>query len=83
MLLAVVAVLLSIIGVVLTGLYPGIFVLFLIALIPFSSRLYVNRMVSAGNVPMAALIILNVLAILVMLWMSFVIVHDRVLQDCC
>ena len=78
---------LSIIGVAITGLYPGIFVLLLITLIPIASRLYAKKMVSKSNDfkinYYAAVTIINLLSILVVLWMTFVIVHDRVLHDCC
>ena len=80
------AAMLGIIGMALTGFYPGIIVLFLLTLIPMVSRSYMR-----ANAPgpdgrtrkMTALLLLNLLVILVALWMSFVIVHDRVLQDCC
>jgi ABC-type transport system involved in cytochrome bd biosynthesis fused ATPase/permease subunit len=78
---------LSIIGVVLTGLYPGIIVLFLVALIPIASKVYAKKIISKSNDLQrnyyTTLTIINLLSILVVLWMTFVIVHDRVLHDCC
>lgn len=78
---------LSIIGVAVTGFYPGIIVLLLLTLIPISSKFYAKRIVSRFNDSQrtyyTALTIINLLAILVVLWMTFVIMHDRVLHDCC
>ena len=78
---------LSIIGIAITGLYPGIIVLVLLTLIPLATRFYTKNISSKSNKVQrnyyTALTIINVLSILVVLWMTFVIVHDRVLQDCC
>jgi hypothetical protein len=78
---------LSIIGVVITGLYPGIIVLFLVALIPIASKFYAKKIISKSvhfqRNYFTTLTIINLLSILVVLWMTFVIVHDRVLHDCC
>ena len=78
---------LSIIGVAITGIYPGIIVLLLVALIPIASRFYAKKIVSKSNDFQrnyyTTLTIINLLSILVVLWMTFVIVHDRVLHDCC
>ncbi|MFC5411033.1 hypothetical protein ACFPMF_17060 [Larkinella bovis] len=78
---------LSIIGIAITGLYPGIFVLSVVALIPVFSKVYAKKMVSRSTGFQrnyyATFTIINLLLILVVLWMTFVIVHDRVLQDCC
>ena len=85
--LALAAAVLSIIGVVKTGFYPGIIVLLLVALIPVVSKLYAKKITSRPDdfqrKYYSRLSIINVLSILVMLWMTFVIVHDRILQDCC
>ncbi|MEO6228589.1 MAG: hypothetical protein ABJB11_22175 [Ferruginibacter sp.] len=85
--LTLAAAVLSIIGIAITGLYPGIIVLFLLALIPIASKFYAKKVIGkSSNVQRnyyTALIIINLLSILVVLWMTFVIVHDRVLQDCC
>ena len=87
MVLALAIALLSIIGIAITGLYPGIFVLLLLTLIPIASRLYAKKIVSKSNNfkinYYAAFTVINLLSILVVLWMTFVIVHDRVLKDCC
>jgi len=87
MVLTLMAAVLSIIGIAMTGLYPGIFVLSVVALIPIASKYYAKKITSKSNDfqrnYFTTLTILNVLTILVVLWMTFVIVHDRVLQDCC
>ncbi len=73
---------LSIIGVAITGLYPGIFVLFLVALIPIASKFYAKKIISKSNDfqrnYFTTLTIINLLSILVVLWMTFVILVDRV-----
>ena len=85
MILAVTVAALSIIGITVTGLYPGIFVLSLIALIPITSKFYAKKIIGKSNGVqrnyITTLTILNLLSILVVLWMTFVIVHDRVLGD--
>ena len=87
MVLALTVAVLSIIGVAVTGLYPGIIVLFLVALIPIGSKFYAKKIISKSNDfkrnYYTTVTIINLLSILVVLWMTFVIVHDRVLQDCC
>ena len=87
MVLALTITVLSIIGVAITGLYPGIIVLMLVALIPIASKFYAKRIISRSNDfqrrYFTTLTFINLLSILVVLWMTFVIVHDRVLQDCC
>jgi len=40
---------LSIIGVTITGLYPGIIVLLLVALIPIASKFYAKKIISKSN----------------------------------
>ena len=78
---------LSIIGIAITGFYPGIIVLLLVALIPIASKYYAKKIMGKSNDFQKnyyrTLTILNLLSILVVLWMTFVIVHDRVLHDCC
>ena len=78
---------LSLIGIAITGLYPGIIVLFLVALIPMASKFYTKKIISKSNDFQrnyyTTLTIVNLLSILVVLWMTFVVVHDRVLNDCC
>ena len=87
MVLALTVAVLSIIGIAITGLYPGIIVLLLVALIPIASKFYAKKIMSKSNAfqrnYFTTLTIINLLSILVVLWMTFVIVHDRVLQDCC
>ncbi len=74
-------------GLIITGLYPGFFVLLLLTLIPLASRFYAKKMDQkpddVQNKYTTPLIVINLLVIFVALWMTFVIVHDRVLQDCC
>ena len=78
---------LSIIGVAITGLYPGIIVLLFVALIPIASKFYAKKMISQPNDFQrnyyTTLTIINLLVILVVIWMTFVIMHDRILHDCC
>ena len=85
--LAVTAAILSIIGIAITGLYPGIVVLFFVALIPIASKFYAKKIIGRPNdfqrKYYTTVTIINLLLILVVLWMTFVIVHDRVLKDCC
>ena len=87
MVLALTAAVLSIIGVTITGLYPGIFVLLLVALIPIASKVYAKKIINKSKDFQrnyyTTLTIINLISIFVVLWMTFVIVHDRVLQDCC
>ena len=86
MVLTLVVAVLGIIGITITGLYPGLFILLALTLIPIGSKFYAKRI---GGKPAnfqrnyyAILTIINLLLILVVLWMTFVIVHDRVFQDC-
>ena len=85
MVLALTAAVLSIIGIAITGLYPGIIVLLLVALIPIASKFYAKKIISKSNDfrrnYYTTLTIINLLLILVVLWMTFVIVHDRVLHQ--
>lgn len=73
---------LSIIGIAITGFYPGIIVLSLVALIPIASKFYTKKMSNRPNAVQGnyytTLATINVLAILVVLWMTFVILVDRV-----
>jgi hypothetical protein len=77
----------SIVGIAITGFYPGIIVLSLVALIPIASKFYAKKIINKSNDfrqnYYATLTIINLLSILVVLWKTFVIVHDRVLNDCC
>lgn len=73
---------LSIFGVAITGLYPGIMVLILLALIPIASMYYTKKMSRKSNdfqrKYFTTLTIINLLAIIIVLWMTFVILVDRV-----
>lgn len=71
-----IALLLALVGAAMTGFYPGLPIILFLTLIPIASRRYANK---AGST--AFLTVLNILVILVVLWMTFVIVHDRVLGD--
>lgn len=82
MVLTVTAAALSIIGIVITGLYLGIIVLFFVALISIASKFYAKKIISKSNVFQrnyyTTLTIINLLSILVVLAMTFVILVDRV-----
>ena len=73
---------LSIIGVAITGLYPAIIVLFLVALIPIASKFFAKKISSKSNDFQrnyyTTLTIINLLSIIVVIWMTFVILVDRV-----
>ncbi len=73
---------LSIIGIAITGLYPGIIVLFLVALIPIASKFYAKKIIIKSNdfqrYYYTTLTIINLLSILVVFWMTFVILVDHV-----
>lgn len=85
--LTLTASILSLMGIAITGLYPGIIVLIFIALIPIASKFYAKKIYDKSNDFQKSyyriLTIINLLLILVVFWMAFVIVHDRVLHDCC
>ncbi len=72
----------SVIGVAITGFYPGIIVLLLLTLIPIASNFYAKKIISKSNVFQRnyyiTLTIINLLTMLVVLWMTFVILVDRV-----
>jgi len=72
----------SVIGITVTGFYPGIIVLLLLTLIPITSNLYAKKIMSKSNGIQrnyyTTLTIINLLTILVVLWMTFVILVDRV-----
>jgi hypothetical protein len=65
----------SVIGIAITGFYPGIIVLLLLTLIPIASRFYAKN---KSNVYFITLTIINLLTMLVVVWMMFVILVDRV-----
>ena len=80
--LTLAAAILSIIGIAITGLYPGIIVLLLVALIPIASKVYAKKITGKRNDVQrnyyTTFTVINFLLILVVLWMSFVILIDRV-----
>ncbi|QEC66781.1 hypothetical protein FRZ67_05495 [Panacibacter ginsenosidivorans] len=82
MILTLAAAVLSIIGIAITGLYPGIIVLLLVALIPIASKVYAKKITDKSNDVQrnyyTTCTVINFLLILVVLWMSFVILVDRV-----
>lgn len=73
---------LSIIGIKITGFYPGIIALFIVALIPIVSRVYAKRVIRKTRdfqrKYYTTVTIINLLSILVVLWIAFVILIDRV-----
>jgi uncharacterized membrane protein len=87
MILTLSAATLSIIGIAFTGLYPAIIALVLVALIPIVSKFYAKKIAGRSNdfkrKYYSILTIINLISILVVLWITFVVVHDRVLHDCC
>lgn len=87
MIMAFTAAALSIVGSTITGFYPGMIVLLFVALIPVASRLYAKKITGRSQAYQknyyTTCTIINLLLVVVVLWMAFVIVHDRVLQDCC
>ncbi|THD30711.1 MAG: hypothetical protein DI588_14880 [Flavobacterium johnsoniae] len=82
-----IAVVLGFIGVVISEIYPGFIILFLLMLIAIGSKWYAKKNSDKHNNFQGnyytILTVLNLLIILVTLWMTFVITHDRILQDCC
>lgn len=72
----------SVLGAAITGFYPGMIVLLLLTLIPIASNFYAKKMISKSNSFQGnyytTLTIINLLTILVVLWMTFVILVDRV-----
>jgi uncharacterized membrane protein len=87
MTLTLTAAMLSCIGIAITGFYPGIVVLLALVIVPIASKYYAKKNNNKPNALQSnfytPLTIINLLTIFVVLWMAFVIVHDRVLQDCC
>jgi hypothetical protein len=87
MVLTLTVAVLSMIGIAITGLYPGIVVLLFVALVPIASKFYAKRIRNKSNdfqrQYYTSLTILNLLFILVVLWMTFVIMIDRVIPNCC
>ncbi|MEI6677364.1 MAG: hypothetical protein WCL21_02080 [Mariniphaga sp.] len=75
----------SVIGVAITGFYPGIIVLLFLALIPIASNFYAKKIISKSNDfkrnYYTTLTIINLLTVLVVLWMTFVILVDRVFSN--
>lgn len=74
---------LGVVGAVMTGLYPGFLVLIGLAIIPLASRSYVKQKIEVNTGASMQnhwlLTGLNFLVILVVIWMSFVILIDRVI----
>ena len=75
----------SVIGIAITGLYPGIIVLLLLTLIPIASNFYAKKIIGKSNVFQrnyyVTLTIINLLTMLVVIWMTFVIMVDRVFSN--
>jgi hypothetical protein len=72
----------SVVGIAITGFYPGIIVLLLLTLISIASNFHGKKIIRKPNIfrrnYYITLIIINLLTILVVLWMTFVILVDRV-----
>jgi len=83
MILNLIALILGCIGIVATGFYPGIIVLLLLALIPIASKIYakiiISKSVSFRKNIYTTLIVINLLSIPIALWMTFVIMIDRII----
>ena len=75
----------SVIGIAITGLYPGIIVLLLLTLIPIASNFYAKKIIGKSNIFQrnyyVTLTIINLLTMLVVIWMTFVIMVDRVFSN--
>ena len=67
----------SVAGIAVTGFYPGIIVLLLLAPVPVASKI-ISKSDGFKKAYYLPLIIINLLTILVVLWMTFVILVDRV-----
>lgn len=85
MILAFVALIIGVFGVIFSGFYPAVIVLLLLVFIPVCSRIYPKKVVSnpSGFQPgiYRALTFLNLIIILTVVWMSFVILIDRVIPN--
>ena len=72
----------SVIGVAITGFYPGLIVLLFLTLIPIVSNFNAEKIICKSNLFQTkyfiTLIIVNLLTIFVVIWMTFVILVDRV-----
>ncbi len=83
----IIAVIIGVVAFAITGFYPAFVVLLLLLLVPMISRVYAKKITGISNGQRknyyTRFTIINALTILVVLWMMFVIVHDRILQDCC
>jgi hypothetical protein len=82
MILTLTAAAASIIGATITGFYPGTIVLLLLMLIPISSSFYAKKIIRKSPAFQSnyykTFTIVNLLTLLVVLWMTFVILVDRV-----
>jgi hypothetical protein len=80
MILTLAAAVASVTGIAITGFYPGIIVLLIVTLVPLVSNFYAKKMIGKSIQRNYYLIftIINLLTILVVLWMTFVILVDRV-----
>jgi hypothetical protein len=75
----------SLLAVAITGFYPGMMVLLVLTLIPIASDSYAKKMSAKSGVFQRnyyiTFSIINLLTILVVLWMTFVILVDRVFAN--
>lgn len=87
MLLTIVTAIAGLVGIPFTGFFPAIAVLLLLTCIPVASRFY-SKKIAAKSIGFqkryySTLTAINLLCIVVIFWMAFVIIHDRILKDCC
>lgn len=83
----IIAVIIGVVAFAITEFYPAFVVLLLLPLVPIISWIYAKKITGKSNGQRknyyTRFTIINALTILVVLWMMFVIVHDRIFQDCC
>jgi len=82
MVVTLAALALGLFGVFLTGLYPAFWILLFIAIIPVVSKLYAKKHTGKSKNVFTTIMIINLVLIPVVLWMSFVILIDRVIPNC-
>ena len=87
MVLNLTALVCCLIGLSVTGFYPGIVVILLLALIPIVSKFWAKKMIGKSGAFQRnfykTVVIVNLFSILVVLWMTFVITIDRIIPNCC
>jgi hypothetical protein len=82
LIVCLVALAVGFVAVVITGFYPGVIVLFTLTLIPVASGYFAKKINSRSGAfrekYYKTITIINLLTVLVVLWMTFVILVDRV-----